>query len=152
MHVFKLRRECFEEGVVPVGGGAGGVTTDPSVSIAPPADAPYAFCGIFRSVYCLLLSQRCVCVCVVGCGNSEPIAASRAPASSVPAPAPAAVVGITPSSEAVDESNKGSSLSFMKGFLPKYFSSEWSYAQFRVGDSRCICAFGHEPGTIIGTS
>jgi hypothetical protein len=66
--------------------------------------------------------------------------------------APAPVVGITPSSETVDESNKGSSLSFMKGFLPKYFSSEWSYAQFRVGDSRCICAFGHEPGTIIGTA
>ncbi|KAL7187500.1 hypothetical protein ACSBR1_037559 [Camellia fascicularis] len=26
--------------------------------------------------------------------------------------------------------NPGSSLSFMKGVLPKYFSSEWSFAQF----------------------
>jgi hypothetical protein len=28
--------------------------------------------------------------------------------------------------------NAQSALSFMKGFLPKYFSSEWSFAQFRL--------------------
>ena len=26
--------------------------------------------------------------------------------------------------------------------LPKYFSSEWSLAQFRIPDVKCICAFG----------
>lgn len=30
--------------------------------------------------------------------------------------------------------------SFMKGVLPKYFDSEWSFAQFRLVDSHAICA------------
>ncbi len=30
--------------------------------------------------------------------------------------------------------------SFMKNILPKYFDSEWSFAQFRVVDGRTICA------------
>lgn len=30
--------------------------------------------------------------------------------------------------------------SFMKGILPSYFDSEWSFAQFRLVDSRAICA------------
>ena len=38
----------------------------------------------------------------------------------------------------------------MRGFLPKYFSSEWSFAQFRVPETRTICAFGSEKNTIIG--
>lgn len=37
----------------------------------------------------------------------------------------------------------------MKGILPKYFSSEWSFSQFRVPDARSIVAFGNEPNTII---
>eukprot|EP00736_Rhodelphis_marinus_P008719 Rmarinus@m.19111 len=48
-----------------------------------------------------------------------------------------------------DAANRKSSLSFMKGLLPKYFSSEWSFAQFRVPDSRTICAFGAERNSII---
>jgi hypothetical protein len=28
--------------------------------------------------------------------------------------------------------NKASAFSFVKGFLPKYFSSEWSLAQFKL--------------------
>lgn len=39
---------------------------------------------------------------------------------------------------------------FMKQILPKYFTSEWSYAQFRVPDTKSICAFGHEPNSILG--
>lgn len=31
----------------------------------------------------------------------------------------------------------------MKKLLPKYFSSEWSFAQFRVPDVRSIVAFGY---------
>lgn len=46
--------------------------------------------------------------------------------------------------------NPQSSLSFMKSFLPKYFSSEWSFAQFKVpGDVRSIVAFGSEKNSII---
>jgi WD repeat-containing protein 45 len=44
------------------------------------------------------------------------------------------------------------SFSFFKGFLPKYFSSEWSFAQFRVPETRTICAFGAEKNTIVGES
>ncbi|RLN88010.1 hypothetical protein BBJ28_00003879 [Nothophytophthora sp. Chile5] len=39
--------------------------------------------------------------------------------------------------------------SFMRGLLPKYFSSEWSFAQFRVPETRTICAFGTEKNTIV---
>jgi len=48
--------------------------------------------------------------------------------------------------------NPKSSLSFMKGLLPKYFSSEWSFAQYRVPDVRTIVAFGHEKNSIIVVS
>jgi WD40 repeat protein len=47
------------------------------------------------------------------------------------------------------DSNAKSSFSFMKGILPKYFSSEWSFAQFRVPETRCIVSFGQENHTII---
>ncbi|TMW96030.1 hypothetical protein EJD97_008012 [Solanum chilense] len=43
-----------------------------------------------------------------------------------------------------------SPLSFIKGVLPKYFSSEWSVAQFRLpGDSESIVTFGHEKNTLL---
>lgn len=43
-----------------------------------------------------------------------------------------------------------SSLSFIKGVLPKYFSSEWSVAQFRLPEgSQYIVAFGHQKNTIV---
>ncbi|ONK55567.1 uncharacterized protein A4U43_UnF1450 [Asparagus officinalis] len=43
-----------------------------------------------------------------------------------------------------------SSLSFIKGVLPKYFHSEWSVAQFRLHEgSQCIVAFGHRKNTIV---
>ncbi|PKA57663.1 Autophagy-related protein 18a [Apostasia shenzhenica] len=43
-----------------------------------------------------------------------------------------------------------SSLSFIKGVLPKYFHSEWSVAQFRLHDgSQYIVAFGHQKNTIV---
>ncbi|XP_047270813.1 autophagy-related protein 18d isoform X3 [Capsicum annuum] len=45
--------------------------------------------------------------------------------------------------------NPGSSFSFMKGVLPKYFSSEWSFAQFRLPEcTQYIAAFGSQ-NTII---
>lgn len=36
------------------------------------------------------------------------------------------------------------------GVLPKYFSSEWSFAQFRVPEeTRAIVAFGPQKNTLI---
>ncbi|KAI9261462.1 WD40-repeat-containing domain protein [Phascolomyces articulosus] len=46
--------------------------------------------------------------------------------------------------------NRGSSLSFMKDLLPKYFSSEWSFAHAKiVTENRCIAAFGEQKNTVI---
>ncbi|XVF21927.1 hypothetical protein REPUB_Repub12eG0131100 [Reevesia pubescens] len=43
-----------------------------------------------------------------------------------------------------------SSLSFIRGVLPKYFNSEWSVAQFRlVEGSQYIVAFGHQKNTMV---
>lgn len=46
-------------------------------------------------------------------------------------------------------SNAKSSLQRLSNVLPAYFSSEWSLAQFRVPDYRCIAAFGTDPHTIV---
>ncbi|XP_031486338.1 autophagy-related protein 18a-like [Nymphaea colorata] len=46
--------------------------------------------------------------------------------------------------------NLASSLSFIRGVLPRYFNSEWSVAQFRLPEgSKCIVAFGHQKNTIM---
>lgn len=46
--------------------------------------------------------------------------------------------------------NPGSSLSFMRGVLPKYFSSEWSFAQFHVPEvTHFIAAFGSQNTVVI---
>ncbi|KAG1371237.1 putative Autophagy-related protein 18a [Cocos nucifera] len=43
-----------------------------------------------------------------------------------------------------------SSLSFIKGVLPKYFNSEWSVAQFRLHEGlQYHVAFGHQKNTIV---
>lgn len=47
------------------------------------------------------------------------------------------------------KTNPKSSLAFMKGVLPKYFSSEWSFAQYRIPEVRSIVAFGSEPNSLI---
>nr|CAG8522767.1 13332_t:CDS:10 [Entrophospora candida] len=51
-----------------------------------------------------------------------------------------------------DGENRHSSLSFMKELLPKYFSSQWSFAHFKLPDHcycRCICGFGNEDSVIV---
>jgi len=45
--------------------------------------------------------------------------------------------------------NAKSSLLRLSRVLPAYFSSEWSLAQFRVPDYRCIAAFGADPHTVV---
>ncbi|KAF2316842.1 hypothetical protein GH714_042183 [Hevea brasiliensis] len=43
-----------------------------------------------------------------------------------------------------------SSLSILKGVLPKYFSSEWSVAQFRLPEGlQYFVAFGHQKNTVV---
>jgi hypothetical protein len=43
-------------------------------------------------------------------------------------------------------------LSFMGNLLPKYFKSEWSYAQLRIGDGRALCAFSEDGTTLIAVT
>lgn len=46
--------------------------------------------------------------------------------------------------------NPSSSLSFIKGVLPKYFSSEWSFAQFHLPEvTRYVAAFGAQNTVLI---
>ncbi|XP_057469269.1 autophagy-related protein 18c-like [Actinidia eriantha] len=53
-------------------------------------------------------------------------------------------------SPSTSSANPGSSLSFLKGVLPKYFSSEWSFAQFRLPEyTQFIAAFGSQNTVII---
>ncbi|MCO5586332.1 hypothetical protein L7F22_040271 [Adiantum nelumboides] len=55
----------------------------------------------------------------------------------------------TSSPVAFSGSNPNSTLSFMKGVLPKYFSSEWSFAQFHLPeDVRTLVAFGTVTNTL----
>ena len=60
------------------------------------------------------------------------------------------------SSGTVKDDNAKSTFRFISGILPKYFSSEWSFAQFRIpGYSKAnvamktICAFGAEENTLL---
>jgi len=48
--------------------------------------------------------------------------------------------------------NTKSAFGVLKGVLPKYFSSEWSIAQFRVPDVRTIVAFTCDETSIIVVS
>jgi WD40 repeat protein len=43
-----------------------------------------------------------------------------------------------------------SSLSFMKEILPSYFSSEWSFASFKISETRSICCFSSDSSSVIG--
>eukprot|EP00250_Pteridium_aquilinum_P012966 c21050_g1_i1 orf=380-1549(-) len=46
--------------------------------------------------------------------------------------------------------NSKSTLSFMKGVLPRYFSSEWSFCQYRLAEEiKSIVAFGSEQHTVV---
>ncbi|MES1914827.1 MAG: hypothetical protein MHM6MM_006856 [Cercozoa sp. M6MM] len=48
--------------------------------------------------------------------------------------------------------NTRHSLGFMRSVLPKYFSSEWSFAQFRVPTSKSVVAFAPDNKLVIVTS
>lgn len=48
--------------------------------------------------------------------------------------------------------NATSSFSLFKSVLPKYFSSEWSFATYRVPDTKTVVAFGADKHSIIVVS
>jgi len=87
--------------------------------------------------------------------RTEAIANASSPSSSGSAVSPSKIDdsslrGSSSSMLSSASANAGSSLSFMKGVLPKYFSSEWSFAQFRVPEeTRAIVAFGTQKNTIV---
>merc|ERR1712137_339381 len=56
------------------------------------------------------------------------------------------VFSLLSAEESAEQKNRQSTLSFMRGVLPSYFSSEWSFAQFHLetDGSRSICCFGQE--------
>ncbi|XP_047319908.1 autophagy-related protein 18c-like isoform X2 [Impatiens glandulifera] len=54
---------------------------------------------------------------------------------------------VSPSTSSV---NASSSFSFMRGVLPKYFSSEWSFAQFHLPEyTKLVAAFGSQNTVMI---
>ncbi|XP_068658963.1 autophagy-related protein 18a-like [Aristolochia californica] len=56
----------------------------------------------------------------------------------------------TSSNPNLQVTSASSSLSFIKGVLPKYFSSEWSVAQFRLQEgAQYVVAFGHQKNTVV---
>ncbi|KAL6214844.1 hypothetical protein ACLB2K_014276 [Fragaria x ananassa] len=56
----------------------------------------------------------------------------------------------TSSDSNMGTSSSNSSLSFIRGVLPKYFNSEWSVAQFRLLEgSQYLVAFGHQKNTVV---
>ena len=66
------------------------------------------------------------------------------------AAAPSSLAGGTvPAEEAGPRSTLSGFLGGMKVVLPKYFSSEWSYAQLRIPEMRSLCAFGKSEGTAL---
>ncbi|XP_050381283.1 autophagy-related protein 18a-like [Argentina anserina] len=55
-----------------------------------------------------------------------------------------------PNSSSPPNQSAISSLSFMKGVLPRYFSSEWSVAKFHLQEGlEYIVAFGHQKNTVV---
>lgn len=58
---------------------------------------------------------------------------------------------LTPEQQAAEVKNRQSSLSFMRGVLPSYFSSEWSFAQFHLEMEGCrsICCFAPDSDNTI---
>jgi hypothetical protein len=40
----------------------------------------------------------------------------------------------------------------MKKILPKYFDSEWSFAQFKLSEGRALCAFSDDGSTLIAVT
>lgn len=45
--------------------------------------------------------------------------------------------------------NQRSRLSFASSFLPKYFSSEWSFAHWKGPEVPAVCAFGGKPNSVV---
>jgi hypothetical protein len=84
-----------------------------------------------------------------GAQSPDPRKDQSAVSLKVTSPTPPAGSAAVPDDQQEDASNIRSGLAFMRGMLPglvpKYFGSEWSYAQIRGLESRSICAFDPDP-------
>lgn len=157
VHVFRLKESVHDTGLPAAAAAAGAAAATVAAAAAaasPPPGATAAGSGAAPTA-----PAAAAPLGVTGGGARSGVAAP-------PAAGAAAVSGTGAASGDADtvyfgaggagggaasgESNTKSSLSFIRGILPKYFSSEWSFAQFRVPDTRSICSFGQEPNTIIG--
>lgn len=85
--------------------------------------------------------------------NESVVESPPAPAVHPPPPPAAASGGKEVATSGEEAANIRSGLSFMKsmlpGLMPKYFSSEWSCAQIRGIESKCICAFDKDSSQIL---
>jgi hypothetical protein len=161
VHIFRLKDSVHDAAAPP------SASTALSVASGAAADAPtsggsVALTPAGASSTAAVVSSRSAGSGAASGGTaaSAPALLSSTPAGALPSSGTGAAAsdadvvyfgaGATGAAGAGGDSNTKSTLSFIKGILPKYFSSEWSFAQFRVPDTRSICAFGQEPHTIIG--
>lgn len=84
-------------------------------------------------------------------GTNTPAVLVPTPSTSTSSPSNTSPAPPQPPPEA--DSNVRSGLAFMKsmlpGLVPKYFASEWSCAQIRGIESKCICAFDRDSSKIL---
>ena len=89
--------------------------------------------------------------------DDESTDSNKAGVPAIPPPSGGGGGGISPETSASNKQLAGKGITFLKGILPgslvpKYFESEWSFAQVRGIEGKSICAFGKDPNRIVVVS